>query len=113
MRRRGGDELDHAFDSLRDSGKTLTVAFSGEEPLHEELARDGRLERLERWPNLDLEMLPGVHHSLREINAQHAAHQAIDQAIIRDLARLPVEHGKPTSDEQVRAPRRPTSRETT
>jgi hypothetical protein len=87
MRRLGGDELDHAFDSLRDSDKTLTVAFSGEEPLHEELAREGRLRRLDRWPNFSLERLPGVHHSLREVSVQHATHQAIDQAMTRELAR--------------------------
>lgn len=87
MRRLGGDELDHAFDSLRDSDKTLTVAFSGEEPLHEELAREGRLKRLDRWPNFSLERLPGVHHSLREVSVQKATHQAIDQAMTRELAR--------------------------
>ena len=89
-RRLGGDRVDQALDSLRDSGKTLMLAFSGDEPLYDELVRDGHLKRLDRWPNITLELLPGLHHSLRELGAQQAAHRAIDSAIKRELEREPV-----------------------
>jgi pimeloyl-ACP methyl ester carboxylesterase len=96
--RRAGDELELALDSLHESGKPLMLAFSEREPLHEELARDGRLARLDGWPNLTLESLPGVHHSLREIQSQQAAHEVLDRTIARELNRLaPEGHRRPTS----------------
>jgi pimeloyl-ACP methyl ester carboxylesterase len=111
-RRLGGDELDRAFDSLRDSGKTLMVAFSGKEPLYEELAREGRLKRLERWPNLTLELLPGSHHTLRQVDVQQATHQVLDEAMTRELARLELEPGESLTAERTHTALRPASRET-
>jgi hypothetical protein len=53
---------------------------------------------LDGWPNLTLESLPGVHHSLREIQSQQAAHEVLDRTIARELNRLaPEGHRRPTS----------------
>lgn len=94
-RRRGGDELDLAFDALAERGTSVMLAFSEREPLHEEIRREGRLRRLERMPNVTLESLPGVYHGLRELPAQRAAHEALDRALARELDRIGAqEHGR-------------------
>jgi dienelactone hydrolase len=85
--RRDGDELDHAFDRLESMDKYLLFAFSGEEPLHYELQHEGRLERLQRSPNVELSRVPGHDHTLRPSAAQRGAHEALDRALDRVLGR--------------------------
>jgi pimeloyl-ACP methyl ester carboxylesterase len=87
-RRAGEDELDRALDRLRDTGKHLQFIFSDNEPLHEELELDGRLRRLDRWPNISLELIPGRDHTLRPFQSQHHAHEALDRALDRELAAI-------------------------
>ena len=84
--RAGEDELDRALDRLRDTGKHLQFIFSGNEPLHEELERQGRLDRGDRWPNLELALVPGRDHTLRSLYSQQHAHDALDRALDRELA---------------------------
>lgn len=86
--RREIDELDLALDRLCATGKQLAFVFSGNEPLHEELKRQGRLEQERRWPNIALEELPGDDHTLRPSSSQHCAHDALDRALERELQRL-------------------------
>lgn len=75
------DRLALAFDSLRDAGKPLLFLFSGDEPLHEELVRDGYVAHASRWPNVRFEALPGADHTLRPIAAQREAHRKLDAAL--------------------------------
>jgi len=82
-RQAGGDELDHELDRLRDNGPETRLVFSGEEPLFQELAREGRLSRLERWPNVRVHMLdgpPGA-HMLQPLGLQKQAHAHLDAAL--------------------------------
>jgi alpha-beta hydrolase superfamily lysophospholipase len=81
------DQVDLVLDLLRDSGKQLLFVFSENEPLHEELERQGRLPGNERWPNIKLELLPGRDHTLRPHYSQERAHEALDRALDRALAR--------------------------
>jgi pimeloyl-ACP methyl ester carboxylesterase len=81
------DQLDLALDGLSAAGKQLAFMFSDNEPLHDELERQGRLERSGRWPNLQLERLPGADHTLRPVQAQRGAHDALDRALHRELQR--------------------------
>lgn len=82
------DQLDLAFDALRDAGKHLLFAFSEGEPFHEELERQGRLKRPERWPNIALQLLPGRDHALRPIESQRAAHSVLERALEQELAHV-------------------------
>ena len=81
------DQVDLVLDLLRDGGKQLLFVFSENEPLHEELERQGRLPRNERWPNIKLELIPGRDHTLRPHYSQERAHEALDRALDRELAR--------------------------
>jgi hypothetical protein len=88
-RRAGGDELDLQLDRLRDSGKRVVLAFSGMEPLHAELEAEGRLARLERWPNVSLEVFELPDHTLRPPVLQERAHAVIDAALEEQLMDAP------------------------
>jgi hypothetical protein len=86
-RRRGESELDKALDRLRDTGKILRFIFSGNEPLCEELERDGYMDQHDRWPNISFEFIPGAIHTLRPFQSQHHAHEALDRALADLLGR--------------------------
>ncbi|HWX96768.1 MAG TPA: alpha/beta hydrolase family protein [Solirubrobacteraceae bacterium] len=83
------DQLDPVLDLLRDADKRLLFVFSENEPLHDELERQGRLPRNERWPNMKLELIPGRDHTLRPHYSQERAHEALDRALDRELSRRP------------------------
>jgi pimeloyl-ACP methyl ester carboxylesterase len=78
VRRRRRAELDAALDRLRDAGVRLTIAFSAEEPLREELADLNFAAELRRWPNLTIAELPGADHTLRPYGAQRALAELLD-----------------------------------
>jgi hypothetical protein len=87
-RKDGVDDIEALLDRLRDSQKQIVLAFSEDEPLHDELTRGGYLKRLERWPNVQLEpTLPGEDHTLRSGVAQRAAHETLDRALPQMLER--------------------------
>jgi pimeloyl-ACP methyl ester carboxylesterase len=102
--RAGGDELDLALDRLRDTDKHVQFLFSGREPLCEELEREGRLQRMHRWPNVDVDFIPGQDHILRPLESQRFAHRALDHALEQELRRA-VEHPvRGATDADVRGP---------
>ncbi len=80
------DELDLALERLSSMGKQLVFVFSENEPLYEEFQREGRLD--DRWPNLELELLPGRDHTLRPAYSQRRAHDVLDQALEHQLDRV-------------------------
>ena len=61
--------------------------FSSNEPLLEELEEEGRLDRLDRWPNLGVETISGNVHTLRSADSQRSAHEALDRALDDELQR--------------------------
>jgi pimeloyl-ACP methyl ester carboxylesterase len=88
VRQTGGDELDRALDRLRDDGKHLRFMFSDHEPLYEELKLEGRMQRMDRWPNVGFDFIPGRDHLLRPLEAQRFAHAALDRALEGELRRV-------------------------
>lgn len=78
--------LEEAVARLRDDGKHVVLVFGGEEPLHDELEREGRLGALESYPNLELELVPGAPHTLSPVWAQHRVHELFDRLLTRELA---------------------------
>ena len=82
-----GDRITEAFDRLRDSDVRVSMAFSEREPLHHELTVDGHLAQLSRWPQLQVDQLPGAVHTLQSLDAQAAAHAIIDREVERALQR--------------------------
>ncbi len=87
-RRAGGDEIDRALDRLRERDQRLVLVFcSLGEQLRDELGRQRRLPPAERWPNMELELIPGYDHMLRPRAMQQAAHEILDRALERELAR--------------------------
>ena len=87
-RRQGRQELDRALESLGEQDKRLLFAFGEDEPLRDELERDGRFEQFTRAPNITLELLSGRDHQFRPIRAQREVHAALERALERELNRL-------------------------
>ena len=73
------------MDALRDRGTRLVLAFSGDEPVYDELAADGILGGLDRWPNVELVPLPAADHTLRPLEAQAAASDLLEAELDRLL----------------------------
>lgn len=86
-RKRHRQELDQALARLSASDTRLLLAFGGNEPLHYELARDGRFEEFAGHPGIDLVSLPGSDHTLRPISTQRDARAQLDQALEGELRR--------------------------
>jgi pimeloyl-ACP methyl ester carboxylesterase len=82
------ETVDCLLDQLRDRGRRALILFTGDEPLLQEFEREGRLERIERWPNLTLEVVPGLSdlHTLRQIWLQQKVHELLNAALRRELA---------------------------
>jgi hypothetical protein len=58
--------------------RRLLLAFSGSEPLREELGALGITDRLGDWPGLELAELPGADHTLRSAVAQRSVAELLD-----------------------------------
>ena len=86
IRRRRRAELDAALDRLRDADIRLTLAFSEQEPLREELADLDFAAELRRWPNVTVTELPGADHTLRPYGAQRALAELLDSELELALA---------------------------
>ncbi len=63
------------IERLSRRGQRAVFAFSGHEPLHDELRRSGDAERL------DIRPLPLISHTLKPAEAQRAAHAVLDAAL--------------------------------
>lgn len=83
--RRQRRELESAFDRLRDAGQRLLLVFGEDEPVMDELERDGYVGELERWPNTELRQLPGNSHTFRPMRAQRRVHELLDAELEREL----------------------------
>jgi hypothetical protein len=86
--RGGGDEIDRALDALRDDGKRAVLWFCPDEPLLARMERDGRIEHLDRWPNLELRRLTATDHVFRAVWMQRQVHAELDETIGRELELL-------------------------
>jgi hypothetical protein len=81
-----GQLADSVFDELRERRRHALILFTGPESLLQKFEHEGRLERMERWPNLTLEVVPGLSdlHTLRQIWLQQKVHQLLDAALERE-----------------------------
>jgi len=57
----------------------VAIAFSGSEPLREELEALGILDCLSTWPGVRVSELPGADHTLRSTVSQRAARDLIER----------------------------------
>jgi dienelactone hydrolase len=82
-----GNEVTRAFDRLEAQNQRALILFAGEERLHAQLLATGRLERLERWPNVLVEhiALAGEMHTMRPLILQREAHRLVDELLQREL----------------------------
>jgi alpha-beta hydrolase superfamily lysophospholipase len=80
--------VERAFDELRDAGRRAVFMFCDGEPLREELEEHGLLPPSDRWPNVELETIPGRDHTLRPLWMHEHVHAALDRALAAELGRI-------------------------
>jgi len=95
-RRARRERLDGALDGLRESHRRVVLLLGRGEPLWDELGRDGHLDRLARWPNLELHTIPSRDHTFRALPLQRYVHDTLDQVLRTELERHP-SHDKPAT----------------
>jgi alpha-beta hydrolase superfamily lysophospholipase len=81
--------IERAFDELRDARKRAIFLFCDGEPLRDELYENALLPPPDRWPNVELEVLPGGDHTLRPLWTHEQVHAAVDRALAGELTRVP------------------------
>ncbi len=101
-RHRGDDVKDHfdqqvieTLDLMRERDMQVQLLLSLEEPLFDDFVANGLIERLDEWPNLQLERIPTAEHIFRPLWCQRYVHAFLDGAIERTL-----QHPAPPSDAQ-------------
>jgi dienelactone hydrolase len=77
------------LDRLRAAKTQLTFLVGQDEPFMDRIDEEGLLGRLLRWPNVNLERLPGRDHSFRALDLQALVHRKLDEAVAAELERLP------------------------
>jgi hypothetical protein len=80
-------EVIEVLDAMRESGVQVSLALSLNEPLFEDFVAEGLIERLGEWPNLHLERIPTMEHVFRSPASQRMAHEVLDGAVARTLAK--------------------------
>ncbi|HEX3979042.1 MAG TPA: hypothetical protein VHW96_22420 [Solirubrobacteraceae bacterium] len=81
-------EVGLALDRLRDQDTHVLLALSEGEPLYDQFEREGRLARLDQWPNVTLDRLPSRDHMLRALWAQADVGERLDNGLEGLLARV-------------------------
>lgn len=79
--------LEHDLDRLVSSGCRMLLLFSEREPVEGELERAGLLARLADAPNVSLEHVPVVDHTMRAGWAQDQVHRALDRVVEQERDR--------------------------
>ena len=77
-------ELDSALARFLSSGRRALVLFSAHEPLHAELERTGRLDRLRAAPAVTVDYIDVRDHTMRPSWAQAEVHASLDRALARE-----------------------------
>jgi alpha-beta hydrolase superfamily lysophospholipase len=85
------EPIEDLFDALRDHDQRALLLFTGKEVLHRELSRKGVLDRLDRWPNLELALMgtSADTHTLTPLWLQRQVHELLDRVLEDELKRLP------------------------
>jgi alpha-beta hydrolase superfamily lysophospholipase len=85
------EPIEGLFDALRDRDQRALLLFTGQEVLHRELSQNGVLDRLDRWPNIEL-ALRGTSadtHTLTPLWLQRQVHALVDRVLEDELERSP------------------------
>lgn len=87
VEREQSEQIEQVLDMLRDRGTEALMLLSRGEGLHDQLRRQGVLDRLERWPNLVVEQIPTHDHMFRALWLQRHVHASLDRALDRMIAK--------------------------
>jgi alpha-beta hydrolase superfamily lysophospholipase len=83
------EPIEDLFDRLRDRDQHGLLLFTGKEVLRNELTRNGVLDRMDRWPNLELALIGSSAdtHTLTPLWLQRQVHALVDRVLEDELKR--------------------------
>jgi hypothetical protein len=98
----GGQVVD-LLDALRDRDQTGVLMLTGDEPLRAELTATGLLDRLDRWPNLNVVLAGEADgaHSLTPLWAQQQVMDLVGRAVARELDHSSVAPDRGTASQRL------------
>lgn len=74
------DSVSEAFQTMHVRGQRIHIAFSGDEPLHDEMRQQGKIAVLEPT-GVSFHTLPYTSHTLKPVKAQEAANAILDEVV--------------------------------
>jgi alpha-beta hydrolase superfamily lysophospholipase len=80
------DQIDASLDLIRDRRVRTLLLLSDGEAMTDFLRETGRIDRLERWPNIELARIPIADHIFRPHWAQRLVSDALDRGLEAILA---------------------------
>ena len=80
------EQVIQTLDLMRARGLQVQLLLSLEEPLFDDFVANGLIDRLDEWPNLQLERIPTNEHIFRPLWCQRYVHEFLDGAIERTLS---------------------------
>jgi len=85
--------IEGVLDTLRDRDQRTLMMFTGQEPLLRDFVEKGLLDRLDRWPNLRVEILgtSADTHTLSPPWLQQHVHTLVDEVLQRELELIPTQ----------------------
>lgn len=95
VERAQSERVEMVLDRLRDQGTQGLLLLANGEPLYDQLARQGVLERLDQWPNLVVERIPSRDHMFRAMSLQRHVHESLDRMLERVLKSVPARQQLP------------------
>jgi pimeloyl-ACP methyl ester carboxylesterase len=82
-------QIEHVLERLREQGTEALLLLGRGEPLYDQLARQGILNRLDEWPNLIVERIPTRDHMFRAVWLQRYVHESLDRGLERAIGAVP------------------------
>lgn len=82
-------QVEGVLEEFRRSGKRALMVFGEDEPLEQELVRDGHMARFDDWPEMHVEHIAVTSHTLRPTWAQQQVSAILDRALLRELSAVP------------------------
>jgi pimeloyl-ACP methyl ester carboxylesterase len=89
VERAQSEQVEEVLERLSAQGTLGLLLLAHGEPFYDQLARQGVLEAIDRWPNMVVERIPTRDHMFRAIWLQRHVHESLDRMLERVAGPVP------------------------